>query len=72
MRVNPVRLERTGHIHLADGSILRIDYECKHYCASWYTPTASLKAYAVGPLDAMTVVVAAWADAFNESRGHEC
>jgi len=61
-------LEHTGHIHLSDGSTLRIDYECRRYCASWYTPDSALRAYAVGPLDAMTAVVAAWADAYNKSR----
>jgi len=63
-----VTLEHTGHVHLADGSTLRIDFECRRYCASWYTPDARLRAYAVGPLDAMTAVVAAWTDAYNKSK----
>lgn len=66
-------LNRTGHLRLADGSVLRLDAECRQYCASWYQPLGPdqqliLRAYSYGSFDAMKDLVDSWADAFELSQ----
>jgi hypothetical protein len=63
-------LERCGHLNLADGSVLRLDFECQMWCASWYKPGPDhleLHAHAYGSFDAMTDLLAHWTDAFELS-----
>lgn len=63
-------LNRTGHLRLADGSILRLDAELGKYCASFYKAGPQqlvLRAYSYGTFDDMKALVASWADAFEAS-----
>lgn len=63
-------LERPGHLNLADGSLLRLDFECRKWCASYYIPgpdRLELRAYSYGSFDAMLDLLADWSDAFEAS-----
>lgn len=55
-------LHHSGHITLADGSILRLDMEMQRWRASWYRADLSVKASAWGPRAEMEAVVNAWSD----------
>lgn len=63
-------LEHAGHLSLSDGSVLRLDFECHHWCASYYQPGPQhllLRAYAYGGFEAMRDMVATWFDAHTAS-----
>lgn len=64
------RLERLGHLLLADGSLIRLDAECGQFVASRYVPGPGhlvLSAYTFGSFDTVVAVAAAWVDAFDAS-----
>jgi uncharacterized membrane-anchored protein len=50
-----------SHQHLPDGGLLRLDFECERYVASWYRCDRSLRAVEWGSLEAMQAKVAVWA-----------
>lgn len=64
-------LNRTGHLRLADGSVLRLDVELGKHVASYYQPGPNqqlvLRAYSYGTFDAMKELVDSWADAYELS-----
>lgn len=63
-------LERCGHLALADGSLLRLDFEMRRYVASYYVQGPDhllLRAYSYGTFAAMIDLLADWCDAFEAS-----
>jgi hypothetical protein len=50
----------TGHYRLADGSLVRVDFEHGHWVGRLYTPEMKVKSQFLGT----DAEVHAWADAF--------
>jgi hypothetical protein len=52
--------DHTGHIRLADGSVIRLDVEAGTFVASYYRPDLTLRAIVRGSLATAQRAITGW------------